>query len=270
MRRGVVRDGVSVDLRLCAGTAGSGRAGCGGPRRRRDRKGQAGRRARRWARWRRVPAGTGPPPQNFTTSTEHYQFLLRLHKGGTRHTYESVPKWEGLWSAAGNTSTTLFVKGGGGPAYRRSSPGCSRRRTKPRSRCAAPWAPTTTGSRRCEPAGYPRWLLEPYVREFVNTPTQSWWPNDLANDTRRIYINQEHKNIDGTHSPEGDSIGFWVDDMLIVHTIHIHPSDYFRGQPPTSNQFESVEVWRMIPLANGERRLSVNVTFYDRSRWCGR
>jgi hypothetical protein len=40
-----------------------------------------------------------PPPQNFATSTEHYQFLFRLHKGGTRHTYESVPKWEGLWTA---------------------------------------------------------------------------------------------------------------------------------------------------------------------------
>ena len=105
---------------------------------------------------------------------------------------------------------------------------------------------------RCEPAGYPRWLLEPYVREFVNTPRQSWWMNDLANETRRIYIDQEHKNIDGTHSPEGDSVGFWVGDMLIVHTVDIYPNDYFRGQPPTSNQFESVEVWRMLTMANGE------------------
>ena len=116
----------------------------------------------------------------------------------------------------------------------------------------------------CEPAGYPRWLLEPYVREFVNTPSQSWWLNDLGNDTRRVYIDQEHKNIDGTHSPEGDSVGFWVDDMLIVHTVHIYPNDYFRGQPPTSNQFESVEVWRMVTLANGEPRINVNVTFYDK------
>jgi hypothetical protein len=206
-----------------------------------------------------------PPPQNFATSKEHYDFLYRLHKGGTRHTYESIPKWEGLWSAAGNTSSSLFVKGGTGgagvsgelipgvltPAYEEAF--------KKRRALGADYDRLTT----CEPAGYPRWLLEPYVREFVNTPSQSWWPNDLGNDTRRIYIDQEHKNIDGTHSPEGDSIGFWMDDMLIVHTIHVYPGDYFRGQPPTSNQFESVEVWRMIPLANGERRISVNVTFYD-------
>ena len=187
-----------------------------------------------------------PPPQNFTSSTEHYQYLFRLHKGGTRHTYESVPKWEGLWSAAGNTSTGLFVKGGGlgtggeiipgvlTPAYEAAF--------KMRRSLGADYDRLTA----CEPAGYPRWLLEPYVREFVNTPSQSWWPNDLGNDMRRVYINQEHKNIDGTHSPEGDSIGFWVDDMLIVHTVAIYPNDYFRGQPPTSNQFESVEVWRMV------------------------
>jgi len=206
-----------------------------------------------------------PPPRNFATSIEHYEYLHRLHKGGTRHTYETVPKWEGLWSAAGNTSTGLFVKGAGPvlgaggevipgvltPAYEAAF--------KMRRSLGAEYDRLT----RCEPAGYPRWLLEPYVREFVNTPSQSWWPNDLGNDTRRVYINQEHKNIDNTHSPEGDSVGFWVDDMLIVHTVDIYPNDYFRGQPPTSNQFESVEVWRMIPLANGERRLNVNVTFYD-------
>jgi hypothetical protein len=212
-----------------------------------------------------------PPPQNFKTSTEHYEFLRRLHKGGTRHTYTTVPKWEGLWSAAGNTQAALFVKAGapatggagnpfgGGeiipgvltPAYEAAF--------KMRRDLGADYDRLTS----CEPAGYPRWLLEPYVREFVNTPTQSWWLNDLGNDTRRIYIDQEHKNIDATHSPEGDSVGFWVDDMLIVHTVDIYPNDYFRGQPPTSNQFESVEVWRMIELANGEPRLSVNVTFYD-------
>lgn len=240
------------------GLAQGGRAGAAGP----AAGGQAGPGPA-------APAGGGgggrgnfvpepvPPPQNFKTSTEHYEFLLRLHKGGTRHTYETVPKWEGLWSAAGNTSTGLFLKGTEivpgvlTPAYEAAF--------KMRRSLGAEYDRLT----RCEPAGYPRWLLEPYVREFVNTPSQSWWPNDLGNDLRRVYIGQEHKNLDGTHSPEGDSVGFWMDDMLIVHTVNIYPNDYFRGQPPTSNKFESVEVWRLIPLANGERRLSVNVTFYD-------
>jgi hypothetical protein len=33
-----------------------------------------------------------PPARNFATSTEHYEFLRQLHKGGTKHTYESIPK----------------------------------------------------------------------------------------------------------------------------------------------------------------------------------
>src|SRR5690606_13081846 len=114
-----------------------------------------------------------------------------------------------------------------------------------------------------ESAGMPRWLLEPYVREFVNTPNQSWWSNDLANDTRRIYIGQEHANVDGAHSPLGDSVGFWVDDMLIVHTVDLWPADWFRGLPPTSNEMEVVEVYRLETYNNGRQRIVVNATFYD-------
>ena len=199
-----------------------------------------------------------PPPQDFATSTEHYDWLLRLYDGGTRHTYVTVPKWEGLWSAAGNNgSNNLFLNQGEiiegvlTPAYEEAF--------RMRRELGAPYDRLTT----CEPAGHPRWLLEPYVREFANTPTQSWWLNDLANDERRIYIDQEHKNVDGTHSAEGDSVGFWVDDMLIVHTVDVYPNDYFRGTPPTSNQFESVEIWRRVTLNNGDVRLINNVTFYD-------
>jgi hypothetical protein len=205
-----------------------------------------------------------PPTRTFATSTEHYEYLLRLHKGGTKHTYESVPKWEGLWTPAGDSATRLFRRGGnmttGGeivtgvltPAYEAAF--------KMRRSLGADYDRLTT----CEPAGYPRWLSEPYVRELVNTPSQSWWSNDLGNDMRRVYINQEHKNIDGTHSPEGDSIGFWDGDTLFVHTVDIYPNDYFRGLPPTSNQFESVEEWRMATLPNGDRRVNLIVTFYDK------
>lgn len=214
------------------------------------------------------------PPQNFSTSTEHYQYLYKLHNGGTRHTRESVADWAGLWSPAGNTinnqATHAFLNNApagltaGGevktgvlsPAYEAAF---RKRRENMLQFNEQPYDRLTT----CEPAGYPRWLLEPYVREFVNTPSQSWWLNDLGNDTRRIYIGQEHRNVDATHSAEGDSIGFWVGDMLIVHTIEVWPGDWFRGMPPTSNQMESVEIWRLETFPNGERRLVVNVTFYD-------
>jgi hypothetical protein len=199
-----------------------------------------------------------PPPQNFATSTQHYEYLKRLYNGGTHHTDATVPKWTGLWSASGNNgANNLFLEQGEiiegvlTPEYENAF--------RYRRELGVNWDRLTT----CEPAGMPRWLLEPYVREFVNTPTQSWWLNDLGNDTRRVYIDQEHQNVDGSHSAAGDSVGFWVGDMLIVHTVDVYPNDYFRGTPPTSNQFESVEIWRMTTLPNGDVRLINNVTFYD-------
>jgi len=211
------------------------------------------------------------PGTDFATSTEYYQYLYDHFDGGTEHTYETVPHWEGLWSGAGNPifREAFFVSGAGlfgaggtvnpdilTPEYEAA--------TTMRLELATQYGQQAYDRiTTCEPPGYPRWLLEPYVREFVNTPTQSWWLNDLANDTRRIYIGQEHSNIEGTHSPEGDSIGFWVDDMLITNTVDIYPNDWFRGNPPTSNQLESVEVWTMGQQDDGTPLLTANVTFWD-------
>jgi hypothetical protein len=132
-----------------------------------------------------VPAAV-PPPQNFDTSTEHYEYLKRLYNGGTVHTHASVPKWEGLWSSGGNNGQgNLFLEAGEiiegvlTPPYEAAF---QMRRRIMAEQGQQPYDRLTT----CEPAGMPRWLVEPYVREWVNTPTQSWWLNDLANDTPHL------------------------------------------------------------------------------------
>jgi hypothetical protein len=210
---------------------------------------------------------TFEPPRQFETSAAHFEYLEDHYAGGVVHTYESVPKWEGVWSpAANNSGNRLFLNGNEiitgvlTPEYEAAF--------RYRRELGVDYDRLTS----CEPAGLPRWFLEPYTREFINTPTQSWWMNDLGNDTRRIYINQEHQNIDGTHYAAGDSIGFWarddeLGDVLIVHTVDIYPGDYFRGTPPTSNQFETVEIWYEYMPENAPPdagpNIAVNVTFYD-------
>ena len=53
---------------------------------------------------------TFQPPEEFATSSDHYEFLLDMYRGGVRHTHESVPKWEGVWSPASNNSgNRLFL-----------------------------------------------------------------------------------------------------------------------------------------------------------------
>src|SRR5262249_43972123 len=38
-----------------------------------------------------------PPPKAFATSDEHYAYLYEQAKRGTKHTINTVPRWDGLW-----------------------------------------------------------------------------------------------------------------------------------------------------------------------------
>lgn len=208
------------------------------------------------------------PPQEFATAEEHYLFLLERADGGTRHTMATIPVWDGLWVPFGDTVTALFLDGGtrraGGTVREgRLTPPYEAHFKARRREIAEGGRQRYDRLTRCEYPGVPRWLREPYVKEFVNTPAQSWMLNDFMNETRRVYIGKEHVNIDAKHTATGDSIGFWDGDRLVVWTKWVNPADYFRGLPLTSNQFEMVESWEQTVGEDGMRLLVTQVTFYD-------
>jgi hypothetical protein len=212
------------------------------------------------------------PPRKFKTAEEHYRYLLDKAHGGTRHTMETIPVWDGLWTSGNNSMPAIFlVNGTLAVAW---SPGAEIKEGVLTAPYEAQYRERRAevekyGQQRydrltnCEYPGVPRWLWEPYVKEFVNTPTQSWMMNDMMNETRRIYIGKEHVNIDAKHSATGDSIGFWDGDKLVMWTKWINPADYVRGMPLTSNQIELVETWQERRNADGSRQLITQVTFYD-------
>lgn len=214
------------------------------------------------------------PIKVFKDADEHYKYLLDAAHGGTQHTWDSVPKWEGLWSPGGNSMFSLFLVDGTmaaamapvdavvkegvlTPEYEEAY---KARREEMVAFNEQPYDRLT----HCEYPGLARWYWEPYVREFVNTPNQSWMFNDFMNESRRIFIGQDHKNVYGTHSSTGDTIGFWNGNRLITKTKYILPADYLRGAPLTSNALEVVDVWEKKTLSNGMDRLEVNVTYYDK------
>jgi len=217
--------------------------------------------------------GFGPPlqvvepPKAFATSDEHYKFLLDRAKGGTKHTLASVPRWDGLWNTAGNTHMSAFIDPPGFTGKVR--PGvltapyekAYRERWREQQELGEVQYDRLT---HCEPPGYPRWLLEPYSHEFINLPQESYLINDFGPGIRRVYIGQEHKNVYGTHSWYGDTIGFWDGDRLVTHTKYLLPADFTRWSPMTSNQFEGVETWELKKYPGDIERLEVQVTFYDR------
>jgi hypothetical protein len=208
------------------------------------------------------------PPRDFATAEEHYRFLLERADGGTKHTMATIPVWDGLWVPAGDTVTRLFLEGGtrrGGGTVKEGvlTPAYEAQFKARRQEIEDYGAQRYDRLTNCEYPGVPRWIREPYVKEFVNSPAQTWMFNDFMNESRRIYIAKEHVNIDARHSSTGDSIGFWDGDKLVVWTKWLNPADYFRGLPLTSNQFELVETWQQVVQPDGTRRLVTQATFYD-------
>jgi hypothetical protein len=93
------------------------------------------------------------------------------------------------------------------------------------------------------------------------TPDQTWLMNEVANETRRIYTDGR-----GHLAPEdlyptydGDSIGFWNDDRLVVHTNQLQAGQYTRAYPDYSDQVETVEIWQKVD----ERTIHADIWVYD-------
>ena len=97
----------------------------------------------------------------------------------------------------------------------------------------------------CEPAGMPRWIVEPFLKEFVVTPQQTYLINEMQNEMRRVYTDgRDHPSAaDAYPLWEGDSIGFWDGARLVVHTSQMRAGQYQRVQPFYTEQVETVEIW---------------------------
>jgi len=213
-----------------------------------------------------------PLPRPFKTAEEHYNFLLERAHGGTKHTMATIPVWDGLWGSGNNTMPAIFLENGTlanalspGGAVKQGvlTPAYEQHFRERRAEMEKYGQQRYDRLTNCEYAGVPRWIWEPYIKEFVNTPKQTWMMNDFMNETRRVYINGKHINTEATHFATGDSIGFWDNDKLIIWTKWVNPADYVRGMPLTSNKFEMVESWAERKDADGSRHLITQVTFYD-------
>ena len=114
----------------------------------------------------------------------------------------------------------------------------------------------------CRPPGVPRWHTEPFLHEFIVTPDQTWLVNEMVNDVRRVYTDGRGHTPDEDAYPSwnGDTIGFWDGDTLVMHTKHLMPGQYQRGiQPNYSDQVALVERWRKVD----EKTLQADVWVFD-------
>jgi hypothetical protein len=105
------------------------------------------------------------------------------------------------------------------------------------------WDPDTM----CIPPGFPRTMIEPFGREFIDTPQETWTIGFVNNDIRRIYTDgRGHVSQDNSFPTfDGDSIGFWDGDTLVVHTLYMRGGELQRDLPSLSQEVSTVERIRM-------------------------
>lgn len=113
----------------------------------------------------------------------------------------------------------------------------------------------------CAPPGHPRWMTEPFLRDFVVTPDQTYLINEMVNDVRRIYTDGRGHIPEADRYPlwNGDSIGFWDGGKLVIHTNSLREGQYQRTQPEYTEQVETVEIWEKTD----DRTLLAHVWVYD-------
>ena len=113
----------------------------------------------------------------------------------------------------------------------------------------------------CSPPGHPRWLTSPFLREQIITPDLVLLISEVTNSTRRVYTDGRGHPPPEDRYPlyNGDSVGFWDGDHLIVHTNQLMSGQYTRSQPDYTEQIETVEIWHKLD----ENSLAVDIWVYD-------
>ncbi len=186
-------------------------------------------------------------------------------------TAASLPDWSGVW-----TGSPDYL-----PYYRLSTDGKLTVRTSPRnptesSKQAAPLSPEYEAKAiqvlkdrvkgidwdyvsNCIPAGFPRWTVSHYLKEFALSPSVVWMINEEQSEVRRIYTDgRGHTPRDEAYPLyEGDSIGFWDGDTLVVHTVDNKEGTWDRSGAAYSDQVNTIERIRKVSADVIENQMTV-------------
>lgn len=207
----------------------------------------------------------------YDSSWDEYEARKEMAQGGVKHSFETLPDWTGIWMRATPIMASFDIDAGvhtrlgtlGFITY-----GASSAKLTPKYQAdyekkiddilnGLEWDRASD----CLPVGMPRWLADPFRREFIPTPDQTWMLYEQMQEIRRIYTDGRGHIPDDQAIPqwEGDSLGFWDDDTLIIHTNQLKAGEYMRGQPNYSFQVSTVERWRKLD----DSTMETKVTVYD-------
>ena len=210
---------------------------------------------------------------DFSESWTAYQ-AMKAKAQSKPMTWDRLPDWSGVW-----TGSPDYL-----PYYRLDKDGTLMVRVSPKnttetSKIAAPLSPEYQAKAikvlqdrskgidwdyvsNCIPAGFPRWVASGYLKEFALTPKMVWMLNEEQSEVRRVYIDgREHTPRDEAYPLfEGDSVGFWDGDTLVVHTVDNKAGTWDRSGAAYSDQVNTIERIRRI----SDSVIEDQMTIYDK------
>jgi len=194
------------------------------------------------------------------TAADLFQALKNEAKGGQRLEWAKMPDWSGVYTrrpVAGFAFDPDTPPGALPTAKLTPEFQAKMMKRIEDLKKGIEWDPIST----CAPPGVPRWLTEPFLREFIVTPDQTWLINEMVNDIRRIYTDGRGHPPEEDRYPlyNGDSVGFWDGDKLVIHTNQLKAGIYQRAHPDYTDQVETVEIWRK----EDDKTLGADVWVYD-------
>jgi hypothetical protein len=193
------------------------------------------------------------------TAWDLYKAFEAQAGGGQRLTWTNLPDWSGIYTRNGIIFNFDPDQGTDRMPTAKLTPEYERRLIEKLERIDQGIEFDELSN--CAPPGHPRWLTEPFLREFIPTPDQTWLINEMVNDIRRVYTDGRDHIPEEDRYPlyNGDSIGFWDGHKLVVHTNQLTSGQYQRTQPEYTEQVETVEIWEKVD----DRNIVVHVWVYD-------
>ena len=121
----------------------------------------------------------------------------------------------------------------------------------------------------CYPPGMPIVMTRVWPIAMVQEPTVIYMVSGFENAFRAIYVDgRPHTDPDVVvRSYNGESIGHWEGDALVVDTKYFETSHHLiEPAIPVSNDFHIVE---HIRLTNGGKTLTIHYQMWDPQNWEG-
>jgi hypothetical protein len=122
---------------------------------------------------------------------------------------------------------------------------------------------------QCYPAGMPMIMTRVWPIAMIQLPTAIYQVYGFTNSLRIIYLDgRGHTDPDiAIPSYNGESIGRWEGDTLVVHTRYFETNEHWIDSGiPVSDQFEIVERYRML---DDGMTLEIEFTLTDPLNWKG-